>query len=200
MFDKRQDNKHVKKLLEIKLRSNQYLPQENKYLMNSVSHKKLSKSRSQFLNLANKIQSNRKNLNSVDKSLKKQKPVDYYDEGKYLYERDIERVKELLRNNLKNKNDILENELKSLKKKMVKIPLYKLNGMRNTKISKLKLFNSSETNEEDGENNDQEKEPRYSDISDINNYKKENQKEGKKKVSGIKHKIKYINKKEQDED
>ena len=200
MFDKRQDNKHVKKLLEIKLRSNQYLPQENKYLINSVSHKKLSKSRSQFLNLANKIQSNRKNLNSVDKSLKKQKPVDYYDEGKYLYERDIERVKELLRNNLKNKNDILENELKSLKKKMVKIPLYKLNGMRNTKISKLKLFNSSETNEEDGENNDQEKEPRYSDISDINNYSKENQKKGKKKVSGIKHKIKYINKKEQDED
>ena len=117
MFDKRQDNKHVKKLLEIKLRSNQYLPQENKYLINSVPHKKLSKSRSQFLNLANKIQSNRKNLNSVDKSLKKQKPVDYYDEGKYLYERDIERVKELLRNNLKNKNDILENELKSLKKK-----------------------------------------------------------------------------------
>ena len=200
MFDKRQDNKHVKKLLEIKLRSNQYLPQENKYLINSVSHKKLSKSRSQFLNLANKIQSNRKNLNSVDKSLKKQKPVDYYDEGKYLYERDIERVKELLRNNLKNKNDILENELKSLKKKMVKIPLYKLNGMRNTKISKLKLFNSSETNEEDGENNDQEKEPRYSDISDINNYSKENQKKGKKKVGGIKHKIKYINKKEQVED
>ena len=200
MFDKRQDNKHVKKLLEIKLRSNQYLPQENKYLINSVSHKKLSKSRSQFLNLANKIQSNRKNLNSVDKSLKKQKPVDYYDEGKYLYERDIERVKELLRNNLKNKNDILENELKSLKKKMVKIPLYKLNGMRNTKISKLKSFNSSETNEEDGENNDQEKEPRYSDISDINNYSKENQKKGKKKVGGIKHKIKYINKKEQDED
>ena len=200
MFDKRQDNKHVKKLLEIKLRSNQYLPQENKYLINSVPHKKLSKSRSQFLNLANKIQSNRKHLNSVDKSLKKQKPVDYYDEGKYLYERDIERVKELLRNNLKNKNDILENELKSLKKKMVKIPLYKLNGMRNTKISKLKLFNSSETNEEDGENNDQEKEPRYSDISDINNYSKENQKKGKKKVGGIKHKIKYINKKEQDED
>ena len=99
-----------------------------------------------------------------------------------------------------HKNDILENELKSLKKKMVKIPLYKLNGMRNTKISKLKLFNSSETNEEDGENNDQEKEPRYSDISDINNYSKENQKKGKKKVGGIKHKIKYINKKEQDED
>ena len=181
MFDKRQDNKHVKKLLEIKLRSNQYLPQENKYLINSVSHKKLSKSRSQFLNLANKIQSNRKNLNSVDKSLKKQKPVDYYDEGKYLYERDIERVKELLRNNLKNKNDILENELKSLKKKMVKIPLYKLNGMRNTKISKLKLFNSGETNEEDGENNDQEKEPRYSDISDINNYSKKKKKKGKKR-------------------
>ena len=194
MFDKRQDNKHVKKLLEIKLRSNQYLPQENKYIIHSITHKKLSKSRSQFLNLSNKIQSNRKNINSVNKSLKKQKPIDYYEEGKYLYERDIERIKELLMNNLKNKNDILENELKSLKKKMVKIPLYKLNGMRNTKISKLKLFNSGETSEEDGENNDQEKEPRY---SDINNYSKDNL---KKQKNGIKHKIKYINKKEQDED
>ena len=197
MFDKRQDNRHVKKLLEIKLRNNQYLPRINNYSINSVSHKKLSKSRSQFLNLTNKIHSNRKNLNSVNKSLKKKKPVDYYDEGKYLYERDIERVKQLLLNNLKNKNEILENQLKSLKKKMVKIPLYKLNGIRKTKMSKLKLFNiSNETNEEDGENNDQE-EQRY---SDINYYSKENLKQVKEPKNGIKYKIKYINKNEEDED
>ena len=184
MFDKGQDNKHVKKLLEIKLRINQYLPQENKYIIKSVTHKKLSKSRSQLMNLSKNIQSNRKSLNSVNKSLKKQKPVDYYDEGKYLYERDIERVKELLMKNLKNKNDVLENKLKSLKKKMVKIPLYKLNGMRNTKVTKLKLFgNTGETNEENRENNDQE-ELRY---SEINNYWKENL---KKQKNGIKHKIK----------
>ena len=193
MFDKRQDNKHVKKLLEIKLRTNQYLPQENKYVIHSVTHKKLSKSRSQLMNLSNKIQSNRKNLNSVTKSLKKQKPIDYYDEGKHLYERDIERVKQLLMNNLKNKNDVLENELKSLKKKMVKLPLYKLNGMRNTKFTKLKLFNSGETNEEDRVNSEQE-ELRY---SDINNYSKDNL---KKQKNGIKHKINYISKNEQDED
>ena len=97
-------------------------------------------------------------------------------------------------NNLKNKNSVLENELKSLKKKIVKIPLYKLNGMRNTKIKKLKLFNNTgETNEEIRENNDQE-EQRY---SDINNYSKENL---KKQKNGIKHKIKHINKNEQDED
>ena len=194
MFDKGQDNKHVKKLLEIKLRINQYLPQENKYIIKSVTHKKLSKSRSQLMNLSKNIQSNRKSLNSVNKSLKKQKPVDYYDEGKYLYERDIERVKQLLMKNLKNKNDVLENKLKSLKKKMVKIPLYKLNGMRNTKVTKLKLFgNTGETNEENRENNDQE-ELRY---SEINNYWKENL---KKQKNGIKHKIKHINKNEQDED
>ena len=199
MFDKRQDNRHVKKLLEIKLRNNQYLPRINNYSINSVSHKKLSKSRSQFLNLTNKIHSNRKNLNSVNKSLKKKKPVDYYDEGKYLYERDIERVKQLLLNNLKNKNEILENQLKSLKKKMVKIPLYKLNGMRNTKLSKLKLFsNNGETNEEDGENKDQEEEQKE---SEIDYYSKENQKYEKKQRSGIKHnKIKYIYKNEEDED
>ena len=198
MFDKRQDNRHVKKLLEIKLRNNQYLPRINNYSINSVTHKKLSKSRSQFLNLTNKIHSNRKNLNSVNKSLKKKKPIDYYDEGKYLYERDIERVKQLLLNNLKNKNDILENQLKSLKKKMVKIPLYKLNGMRNTKLSKLKLFsNNGETNEEDGVNKDQDEEQRESEI-DYDS--KENQKYEKKQRSGTKHKIKYIYKNEEDDD
>ena len=96
-------------------------------------------------------------------------------------------------NNLKNKNDVLENELKSLKKKMVKLPLYKLNGMRNTKFTKLKLFNSGETNEEDRVNSEQE-ELRY---SDINNYSKDNL---KKQKNGIKHKINYISKNEQDED
>ena len=80
---------------------------------------------------------------------------------------------------------------------MVKIPLYKLNGMRKTKMSKLKLFNiSNETNEEDGENNDQE-EQRY---SDINYYSKENLKQVKEPKNGIKYKIKYINKNEEDED
>ena len=39
MFDKKQDNRHVKKLFEIKLRNNQYLPNINKYLIHRTTKK-----------------------------------------------------------------------------------------------------------------------------------------------------------------
>ena len=127
------DSRHVKKLAQIKLRNNQYLPHKERLMM---SHKKLNKSKSQFLNLSNQVETNRKNINSVNKALKKRKPVDYYEEGKYLYDRQIENIQKLYLDNLKNKNDKLEEQLKDMKKKMIKIPLYKLNGKRKKKSNK----------------------------------------------------------------
>ena len=114
MYDQALDSRHVKKLAQIKLRNNQYLPHNERFFM---SHKKLSKSKSQFLNLSNQIESNRKNIKSVNKALKKRKPVDYYEEGKYLYDRQIENIQKLYLDNLKNKNDKLEEKLKDMKKK-----------------------------------------------------------------------------------
>ena len=133
MYDQALDSRHVKKLAQIKLRNNQYLPHNERFFM---SHKKLSKSKSQFLNLSNQIESNRKNIKSVNKALKKRKPVDYYEEGKYLYDRQIENIQKLYLDNLKNKNDKLEEKLKDMKKKMIKIPLYKLNGKKKKKTNK----------------------------------------------------------------
>ena len=133
MYDQALDSRHVKKLAQIKLRNNQYLPHNERFFM---SHKKLSKSKSQFLNLSNQIESNRKNIKSVNKALKKRKPVDYYEEGKYLYDRQIENIQKLYLDNLKNKNDKLEEKLKDMKKKMIKIPLYKLNGKKRKKLIK----------------------------------------------------------------
>ena len=69
MYDQALDSRHVKKLAQIKLRNNQYLPHNERFFM---SHKKLSKSKSQFLNLSNQIESNRKNIKSVNKALKKE--------------------------------------------------------------------------------------------------------------------------------
>ena len=194
MFDKKQDIRHVKKLFEIKLRNNQYLPNINKYLIHSTT-KKLDKSKSEFFSLSNKIKSNRKNLNSVNKALLKRKPVDYYQERKYLYEKDIERVRQLLLNNLQNKNNKLEDKLKIMKKTMVKIPLYKLNGMRNTKrTSLIKLFsNDGDTKEE---NKDYYKHKEYNEDQNISkyntNYSKVNLRLEKIQKSGLKNKNKYL--------
>ena len=105
MFDKARDARHVKRLLQIKLRDNQYLPN----IKIKAPQKKLNKSKSQLLNLSHEIATNRKHLNSVNKALHKSKPVDYYDNGKYIYEKNIERYQKLFMDNLKNKNEKEEN-------------------------------------------------------------------------------------------
>ena len=89
--------------------------QNNNPLINS--HKKLNKSKSQLLNLSNQVESNRKKLNSVNKALLKRRPVDYYEDGKYLYDRQIENIQKLYLDNLKNKNEKLVKELNVMKKK-----------------------------------------------------------------------------------
>ena len=139
------DSRHVKKLAQIKLRNNQYMP--NNHLL--MSHKKLNKSKSQYMNLSKKIESNRKHINSVNKALNKRKPVDYYEEGKYLYDRQIENIQKLYLDNLKNNNDKLEKEWNVIKKKMVKIPLYKLNGSKKKKKEVNKIVKSEEKNKEE---------------------------------------------------
>ena len=129
MYGESRDALHVKKLLQIKLRNNQYLPRNN------LPQHKLNKSKSQLSNLSSQIIANRKNIKSVNKELHKPRPVDYYsDKGKkYLYEQEVENVQKLLINRLQKKNDKLEEKYQKLKKKMIKIPLYKLNSKKKKK-------------------------------------------------------------------
>ena len=68
IYDKSLENRHVKKLLQIKLRNNQYLPHDK-----MLSHKKRSHSKNNLLNLSSQIESNRKNIKSVNKALNKRK-------------------------------------------------------------------------------------------------------------------------------
>ena len=148
MFDQSMDSLHVKKLAQIKVRNNQYLPNNNPSIN---THKKLNKSKSQLLNLSNQVESNRKKLNSVNKALLKQRPVDYYEDGKYLYDREIENIQKLYLDNLKNKNEKLVKELNVMKKKMVKIRLYKFNRKKKEKNGEKenKENSKSEENEEE---------------------------------------------------
>ena len=138
MYDQSFDSRHIKKLAQIKFRNNQYMP--NNHLL--MSHKKLNKSKSQYMNLSKKIESNRKHINSVNKALNKRKPVDYYEEGKYLYDRQIENIQKLYLDNLKNNNDKLEKELNVIKKKMVKILHWKACSVREVTICDAKIFES----------------------------------------------------------
>ena len=177
MFDKARDARHVNKLLQIKLRDNQYLPN----IKIKAPQKKLNKSKSQLLNLSHEIATNRKHLNSVNKALHKSKPVDYYDNGKYIYEKNIERYQKLFMDNLKNKNEKLEKKYKNLQKKMVKIPVYILNGKRNKK----KLSKKIKKNEE---NEEKKKEENKEDENNDNEKKKKEQKKKEQKEKEQKEK------------
>ena len=196
MFDKTQDIRHIKKLLQIKLRDNQYLP--NVMNINSKPHKKLSKSRSQLLNLSSQIESNRKHISSVNRALHKKRPVDYYDEGKYIYDREIEKVQKLLMDNLKNKNDKLEIKYKNLKKKMIKLPLYKLNGLKKKKkISKMSLKPIHLEEENNIENNNEENKEEQNEQQENN---EENQEEEEENNEEEDNKNNYYNEKQEQEE
>ena len=179
MFDKARDARHVNKLLQIKLRDNQYLPN----IKIKAPQKKLNKSKSQLLNLSHEIATNRKHLNSVNKALHKSKPVDYYDNGKYIYEKNIERYQKLFMDNLKNKNEKLEKKYKNLQKKMVKIPVYILNGKRNKKkLSKIKKNEENEEkkkeeNKEDENNNNENNDNENNENNDNEENEQENEEE-----------------------
>ena len=142
MSDQPLDTHFLNKIAQIKLRNNQYLPHKELLLK---SHRKLRKSKSQFLNLSNQIKTNRNNIKSVNKALKKRKPVDYYDEGKYVYVKEIETFQKLYLDKLKNKNDKLEEKLKIMKNKVgPKTPSYELNGRKNNKEINKKIINKEE--------------------------------------------------------
>ena len=178
MFDENLDTGHKNRLLQIKLRDNKYLP--NIININSKPHKKLSKSKSQLINLSSQIEYNRRHLNSVNRALHKKRPVDYYDEGKYIYDREIEKVQKLLMDRLKNKNDKLEKEYNSLKQKMIKIPLYKLKQKKKKKkILKIssKSIHKEQNNIEDNDNNEENKEEQNEKENEQENQEEENNEE-----------------------
>ena len=156
-FEQTLEERYENRLLKIKYRNNQYLPISNNNTNNlMMSHKKLNKSKSQFLNLSRKVETNRKNINSVKKALIKPRPADYYEKGKYLYDRQIEKIQKLYLDNLKSKNDVLEEKLKVMKKKMVKIPLYILNGRKKKKKVSFKIEDIYDHEQENGEEQNNE--------------------------------------------
>ena len=101
---------HIRRLVQIKQRPNQYP---------TYKHKNLRKSESQVIikknELSSEIKNNQKNISSVKKSFERKKPVNYDDDDKYLFDREVEKVQKEMLNSLLIKNQKLKNQLKSLK-------------------------------------------------------------------------------------
>ena len=102
---------HIRRLLQIKQRPNQYPTYDYNI------KKGLRKSGSQIIinELSSQIKNNKKNISTVKKSFEKRKPVDYDDEDKYLYDKEVERIQKQMVNTLINNNKKLKNKLKNLK-------------------------------------------------------------------------------------
>ena len=102
---------HIRRLAQIKKRPNQY----HTYDYNN-KQKGLKKSGSQIINeLSSQIKINKKNISTVKKSFEKKKPVNYNEDDKYLFDREVEFFQKKMVNSLINKNIKLENKLKELK-------------------------------------------------------------------------------------
>ena len=133
---------------------------------------------------------------TIKKALIKPKPIDYYEEGKYLYDRQIEKIKKLFLNNLETKNDILEEKLKVMEKKMVKVPLYILNGMKNKKKISIKEENIDEQEQEQEDMEEQSNEREESDHNNDYNKFNGNKSSEDQQYDESAYEKSYINKKD----
>ena len=102
---------HIRRLIQIKQRPNQYPTYDyNK-------KKRLFRSESQIISsLSTEIKKNKKNISNVKKNFKKKKPVNY-DDDKYLFDREVENFQKKLVKSLIDKNKMLSNKLQLLKER-----------------------------------------------------------------------------------
>ena len=102
---------HLKRLNQIKQRPNKY-PFYNIKIKgkNSPSPRKMKIDK-----LLTEIKTNKLNISLIKKGFEKKKPVDYKDDDKYIYEREVENIQKKLVNQLINKNQNLQNKVQSLR-------------------------------------------------------------------------------------
>ena len=125
---------HIRRLLQIKQRPNQYPTYDYNI------KKGLRKSGSQIIinELSSQIKNNKKNISTIKKSFEKKKPVDYDDEDKYLYDKEVERIQKEMVNTLINNNKKLKNKLKNLKENNY---YYQINNKRMNKSNRSQKLN-----------------------------------------------------------
>ena len=100
---------HLRRLGEIKQRQNKYPVYniEKKSKNNSPKKQKIDE-------LISEIKTNKTNITSIKKGFEKKKPVNYEDDDKYIYDREVEKIQKAMMSQLINNNKDLKNELKNL--------------------------------------------------------------------------------------
>ncbi len=101
---------HLRILNQIKNRPNQYPI----YIPDIKRRKSPNPNRKEIEQLMSQIKTNTNNISTIKKSFEKKKPVNYDDEDKYIYEKEVEKIQKQMMNQLINKNNNLKTKLKDL--------------------------------------------------------------------------------------
>jgi len=102
---------HLRRLGEIKQRPNKYPVYNIEKKLKNPSPKK-----QKIDELLSQIKNNKTNITSIKKGFDKKKPVNYEEDDKYIYDREVEKIQKAMMNQLINNNKNLKSELKTLQK------------------------------------------------------------------------------------
>ena len=97
---------HIRRLLQIKERPNQY-PVYNVEKAKSLKKLKMDK-------ILSEIKENKRNIKTVKRSFEKERPVNY-DDDRYIYDREVQNLQKELLNHLIKHNRNLNNQLNTIK-------------------------------------------------------------------------------------
>ena len=101
---------HLRRLNQIKQRANNYPV----YIVKAKGKQSQSPKKIRIDKMLSEIKTNKKNISTVKKDLNKKKPVNFDEDDKYIYDREVENFQKLFVDQLKNKNKILKKQVKEL--------------------------------------------------------------------------------------
>ena len=103
---------HIRRLFQIKQRPNQYPV----YNINSKGNRSPSPKKQEMDQIISQIKKNKSNILTIQRDIDRKKPVNYEEDDKYIYDREVEKLQKEMMKQLINKNKVLKNQVKSLQK------------------------------------------------------------------------------------
>ena len=101
---------HLRRLNQIKQRANHYPI----YIIKAKGKNSPSPKQVKIDKLVSEIKSNKINISLVQKELKKKRPVNFEEDDKYIYDREVENFQKQFIDQLIDKNKLLKKKVKEL--------------------------------------------------------------------------------------
>ena len=101
---------HIKRLHQIKQRDNHY----PSYNIKTKGYQSPSPKRMKINKLLSEIKANKISISTIKKDLAKKKPVNFEEDDKYIYDREVENIQKKLYNKLIYNNNNLKSQVKVL--------------------------------------------------------------------------------------